>query len=282
MGDEGECYICVTCGVQHAPGASPPEHCAVCEDERQYVGWSGQRWTTLAELRNDHRNVIRDDLGLTGIGSEPSIAIGQRALLVQSPGGNILWDCITLLDAPTIERVRSLGGISAIAISHPHYYSSVVEWSRAFNARVLLHEADRRWVMHPDPGIEFWTGETKPLWDGMTLVRAGGHFEGGTVLHWPAGAAGRGALLAGDIVQVAQDRRWVSFMYSFPNYVPLSAQHVDRIVAAIEPFDFDVIYGAWWDRNVSHDGKASLRRSAERYKRAIRGDPQVQPGGHGP
>jgi glyoxylase-like metal-dependent hydrolase (beta-lactamase superfamily II) len=259
------CFICATCGTQFPPSAQAPANCPICEDERQYVGWSGQRWTTLEELRQDHANKIRDDLGLTGIGTDPPVAIGQRALLVRSPEGNLLWDCITLIDDATVEAVRGLGGIRAIAISHPHYYSSMIEWSRAFDAPVLLHEADRRWVMRPDPRVEFWSGATRPLWDGMTLIHAGGHFDGGTVMHWRAG----NALLAGDILQVAQDRRWVSFMYSFPNYVPLNAATVDRIVAAVAPFEFDRVYGAWWDRNVGSDAANAVRRSAERYKRWI-------------
>ena len=263
----GTCSICATCGVQFAESAEPPARCPICEDERQYVGWSGQQWTTLDALRTRHKNTIRDDLGLTGIGTRPSFAIGQRALLVRSPKGNLLWDCITLIDEATVEAVRALGGIRAIAISHPHYYSSLVEWGRAFDAPVFLHEADRHWVMRDDASIEFWGGRTKPLWDGMSLINAGGHFDGGTVLHWPAG----GALLTGDIIQVAQDRAWVSFMHSFPNYVPLPARAVDQIVAAIEPLDFDRIYGAWWDRNVASDAKNAVRRSAERYKRALRG-----------
>lgn len=259
----------MTCGVQFEAADEAPAACPVCDDERQYVRWSGQEWTTLEDLRLGHENEIRDDLGLTGIATKPSFAIGQRALLVTSPAGNLLWDCITLIDDPTVSAVRSLGGIRAIAISHPHYYSSMVEWSREFDAPVYLHAADRRWVMRPDERIESWDGESKSLWDGMTLIRAGGHFEGGTVLHWPAGAAGRGALLTGDIVQVAQDRRWVSFMYSYPNYVPLSAAEVDRIVAAVDPVDFDRIYGAWWDRNVESDARQVVRRSAERYKRHL-------------
>jgi Metallo-beta-lactamase superfamily len=266
------CFVCVTCGVQYAATADPPQHCLVCEDERQYVGWSGQRWTTLEDLRGNHTNEVKDDCGLTGIGTAPSFAIGQRALLVQSPKGNVLWDCITLIDDATIATVRDLGGIRAIAISHPHYYSSLVEWSRAFDAPVLLHAADRRWVMRDDPCIEYWTGDTKSLWDGMTLIRGGGHFEGGTMMHLPAGADGHGALLSGDIIQVAQDRDWVSFMYSYPNYIPLPSSKVDAIVAAVEPFDFDRIYGAWWDRIVRADAKRAVRRSADRYKRAITSD----------
>jgi hypothetical protein len=257
--------------VQFTPSIDPPARCPVCEDERQYVGWDGQRWTTLEELRSNHHNQLRDDAGLLGIGTEPSFAIGQRALLVRSPAGNLLWDCITLIDDAAVRAVRDAGGLRAIAISHPHYYSSMVEWSQELNAPVLLHAADRQWVMRPDPCIEFWTGDTRELWDGMSLIRAGGHFEGGTVLHWPAGADGRGSLLAGDILQVAQDRRWVSFMYSFPNFVPLSADEVDHVVGAVEPFDFDRIHGAWWDRNVISGAKESVRRSAERYKRHLAG-----------
>jgi len=235
------------------------------------VGWNGQRWTTLEELRQKHHNTVREDHGLIGIGTEPSFAIGQRALLIQSPSGNLLWDCITLLDDATVDAVRKLGGIKAIAISHPHYYSSLVEWANAFDVPVLLHEADRQWVMRPDPRVEHWSGKTQELWDGMTLINAGGHFDGGTVLHWPGGADGAGALLAGDIIQVAQDRRWVSFMYSFPNYIPLPARKIDSIVSAVEPFQFDRIYGAWWDRNVTSNAKDAVRRSADRYKRAIEG-----------
>jgi hypothetical protein len=88
-------------------------------------------------------------------------------------------------------------------------------------------------------------------------------------LHWPAGAAGKGALLSGDILQVAADRRYVSFMYSYPNYVPLNASAVRQIVKAVEPFAFDRIYGAWFDRVVVRDGKEAVERSAKRYLRAI-------------
>ena len=258
--------VCVTCGAQFAESAEPPPRCPVCEDERQYVGWEGQRWTTLEELRREHRAEIREEqAGLVGIGCEPSFAIGQRALLVEASGGNVLWDCISLLDDEIGAFVESAGGLAAIAISHPHYYSSMVEWSRAFDAPVVLHADDREWVMRSDGAIELWEGETRELAPGLTLVRCGGHFAGGTVLHWAAGSA----LLSGDIVQVVQDRRWVSFMYSYPNLIPLPASEIRRIVAALEPYEFDRIYGAWWGRVVASGGKEALRRSAERYIRAL-------------
>lgn len=263
-------FICTTCGTQFPESDAPPEQCKICTDERQFVGWSGQRWTTLEELRQSHQTTVRlEELGLYGIGMQPSFAIGQRALLVTRPSGNVLWDCIPLVDESLVGMIKGIGGISAIAISHPHYYTSMVEWAKAFDCPVYLHAADRQWVVRSDPAIEFWDGEAKKIHDDLTLIRCGGHFDGGTVLHWPEGADGRGALLSGDIIQVVEDRRWVSFMYSYPNLIPLSAQTVRRIVAAVEPFEFDRIYGAWWGKIVRREAKSAVRRSADRYVRAI-------------
>jgi glyoxylase-like metal-dependent hydrolase (beta-lactamase superfamily II) len=201
--------------------------------------------------------------------TQPKFGIGQRAFLVNTPDGNILWDCITLLDDGAIQEIRKAGGIAAIAISHPHYYTTMVEWAAVFNAPVFLHDADRDWVMRPDERVVFWRGETKQLWRGATLIRGGGHFEGGTMLHWSAGAEGHGALFSGDIIQVVPDRRWVSFMYSYPNYIPLSAHAVERLTRAVEPFAFDRIYGAFPDMTVMRDGKGAVQRSAERYIRFL-------------
>ena len=266
-------YICATCGVQYAESALPPEHCLVCEDERQYIGWTGQRWTTLPDLQGSHRNQLDVEAPeLISIATEPKFAIGQRALHVRSSGGNVLWDCITLTDDRSVAAVQALGGIAAIAISHPHYYSALVDWSQALGGvPVYLHAADREWVMRPDPAIVLWEGETKELAPGLTLIRCGGHFPGATVLHWAGGAGGKGALLTGDTIHVGEDRRSLSFMYSFPNFIPLDASVVKRIVAAVEPFVFDAIYGGWFGRNVATGAKQALRRSAERYIAAIAG-----------
>lgn len=177
-----------------------------------------------------------------------------------------------MIDDETIATVQRLGGIAAIAISYPHYYSSMVEWSHAFaNAPIYLHAADQEHVMRPDPVIVFWEGDTKPLFGGLTLIRCGGHFEGGTVCHCPCAPYGQWALLSGDIIQVVQDRRYVSFMRSYPNLIPLPAQKVNQVVQAVEPYPFDRIYGAWWDTIVAADAKESVHKSAERYIRAISG-----------
>jgi glyoxylase-like metal-dependent hydrolase (beta-lactamase superfamily II) len=267
-------YICATCGVQYAESMVPPERCTICVDERQYMGPGGQRWTTLKELQSTHRNQLDvEGPELISIATEPKFAIGQRALHVRTPEGHVLWDCITLVDDRSVNAIQALGGVSAIAISHPHYYSSLVEWSRALgDVPVYLHAADGEWVMRPHPGIVFWHGETHELVPGLTLIRLGGHFPGATVLHWAGGAQGKGALLSGDVVQVGEDRRTVSFMYSFPNYIPVNASTVRGIVQSLEPYPFEQIYGAWFGRNILAQAKDALRYSADRYIRAITDD----------
>jgi glyoxylase-like metal-dependent hydrolase (beta-lactamase superfamily II) len=259
-------FLCKACGTQYPPGDEAPGACAICQDPRQYVPHDeGQVWLTWDEVRSAHRAEIRDDHGILGIGSDPGFAIGQRALLVQSTAGNVLWDCVAYLDDKIVERVSAEGGLAAIAISHPHYYTAMVEWAHAFACPIYLHEAERKWVMRPDPAVQFWGGETNALGGGVTLIRCGGHYEGAQVLHW----ASERALLSGDVVQVVPDRRYVSFMYSYPNLIPLPAATVERIAAALEPFPFDAIYGAWWDRVIERDGSAVVRRSADRYVRAV-------------
>lgn len=261
-------FICVTCGVQYPPAEAPPASCPVCEDERQFVTAAGQQWTTLERLRLGHANAWRQhEPELFGIGTMPGFAIGQRALLVRTPAGNVLWDCITLIDEATVALVRALGGVAAIAISHPHYYSSMVEWAHALGCPVWLHEADRHWVMRPDPAIRFWSGATHALPGGLTLIHAPGHFSGAAMLHWPAGAEGRGALLSGDIVQVAADGKTAGFMRSYPNWIPLGPAAIRRIAAAVEPFAFERVYGAWWDRVIRADGKAAVAQSVARALR---------------
>jgi hypothetical protein len=266
--------ICVTCGTQFPPSPTPPASCAICNDERQYVPASGQSWTDLQRLRLGHTNTWRRlEPDLYAIRTEPTFAIGQRALLVRSSGGNVLWDCIALLDDATHDLITALGGITVIAISHPHYYTTMVEWAHAFDAQVMVHAADREWVMRRDSAVSSWEGDTLPLHDGLMLLRCGGHFEGGTVLHWPAGAGGQGALLSGDVLQVVPDRRFVSFMRSYPNLIPLSAPAVRGVARAIDAFPFERVYGAF-QLEILSDAKEAVRRSADRYVRWITEHPE--------
>lgn len=266
-------FICVTCGVQHTLSESPPADCTICEDPRQYVPASGQRWITPTALAATHRNSYRQhEPNLLGIGTEPHFAIGQRALLVRTPQGNILWDCISLLDNATHEIVSALGGITAIAISHPHFQASMIEWSRAFgDAPIYIHEADREAVMRTDGPLIFWRGGRCDILDEVELINVGGHFEGASVLHWRAGARGRGVLLTADVVSVAMDTRYVSFLRSFPNYLPLGGASVERIMRMLDPLQFERIYGGWWHSTVKGDARRALERSARRYLDAIDG-----------
>ena len=263
-------WTCETCGAQFPESAAPPASCPICEDERQFVNWKGQTFLAREVLAQRCRLAWRDDLDLTGISLEPSFAIGQRALLVPAADGCMMWDCVPLATPEAVDYVRSRGGLKAIAISHPHYYGALADWSEAFGGvPVYLHADDRAWVTRPHKAIVHWTGDRYPISDEILLLRTGGHFAGGTVLHWRGGAGGKGALLTGDIAQVTMDRRFVSFMYSYPNYIPLNAAAVLHIADALAPLAFDRIYGAWWGRNIAAGAKAAFEASVARYLAAI-------------
>jgi glyoxylase-like metal-dependent hydrolase (beta-lactamase superfamily II) len=268
-------YLCATCGTQYPPSDEPPAACPMCLDDRQYVGANGQEWTTLVRLRMAHNNTLREEEpSLHSINCAPSFGIGQRAFVVQTPAGNLLWDCLALIDDATVARVNELGGLRAIAISHPHYYTTMIEWSRAFGGvPIILHEAERPWVMRPDPCIEFWSGERRELFGGLSLIRSGGHFAGYQVCHWPAGAEGSGVLLAGDQPQIGLNPEIVSFMWSYPNFLPLGPAAIKQILASLDPLAYDRLYGAFAARGhgvVKQNAKQVVARSAARVLELIR------------
>nr|WP_255654400.1 MBL fold metallo-hydrolase [Cohnella sp. REN36] len=267
-------FVCEICGVQYPPSEEPPVRCLICDEERQYVPETGPAWTTLEAMRASgvYRNAFeQDEEGLVSIVTEPGFGIGQTAYLIEDRGYRLLWDCITYLDDDTVAEVRRLGGIDAIAMSHPHYYSAQAEWAETFGVPLYIHEDDREWVVRPGPHVRFWSGDSCKLSDGLTLHRLGGHFRGGAVLHWSGGAEGAGVLLSGDILQVAADRRWVSFMYSYPNLIPLPAATVARMAEQVRPLPFERLYNAF-HRVVRRDADAAVQRSAERYIRALQGE----------
>jgi hypothetical protein len=268
-----QAYICTACGMQYPPSASTPPDCPVCQEERQFVPLAGQGWTTLEALRVRHFNAWRQhEPGLIGIGSQPAFAIGQRALLLLTPNGNILWDCISLIDEATVTLIKGLGGLNAIAISHPHFYTTLGEWSRAFGGvPVYTHADDARWIMRPDPCVRHWQGDTHELLPGVTLIRGGGHFPGGAMLHWAQGAEGRGVVCAADIATVNMDRKSFTFMRSYPNFIPLSAAGARRIGAALAPFRFDRVYSHFFDRFIESGAKQILQASVDRYVAAVEG-----------
>lgn len=263
-------FICTACGTQFAETAEPPAACPICEDERQFVPESGQQWTDLSALRAGHKlewKKVAD--GVHALQVAPHFAIGQRAFFIERPQGNILWDCLALVDEESVARIKAAGGLSAIAISHPHFYTTNAEWSAAFGGvPVHLHTADRHWVQRPHENIRHWQGERLEIAEGATLVRCDGHFPGSAVLHV---ADGDGMLFTGDTLQVVPDRRHVSFMYSYPNIIPLPAEKVRQITEAIKPFRYDAIFGGFAGRTIGTSGMEAVEVSARRYIAAITG-----------
>lgn len=264
-------FICNTCGAQHGESHHAPDHCEICEDDRQYVGWEGQKWTTHEELAEHHEQRIEIEEDLLAIGIKPAFAIDQRAFLLPTDVGNILWESVSLVTQEAIDAINKCGGLDRIIISHPHFYSSMGVWSDAFGGvEILIHEADKQWVQRPHPSINFWSGDDLALSDSVTLIRAGGHFPGSTVLHWAKGPKPRGALFSGDALQVAADRRHVSFMYSYPNMIPMRTSDVIEMRTRLKKYDFEDVFGYTWGRNIIGDGRCAIDESYDRYLKAVR------------
>jgi hypothetical protein len=261
--------ICRTCAVEHD---EPAALCAICADERQYVRPSGQKWTTLEELRDaGHRGTIAEvEPGLHGIAIEPSIGIGQRAQLIQTTSGNLLWDPNGYVDDELVGAVQQLGGVAAVAASHPHMFGVQVEWSHRFGGvPVYVQAADREWLQRDDPVVTIWEEKTEVL-PGVVLHRIGGHFPGSAVAQF-VGADDRGVLLSGDTVACTPDEHWVSFMRSYPNKIPLSAAVVAKVADRVLRIDFDRLYDNFGGK-VRSDADQWVRRSADRYIAWVRGD----------
>jgi glyoxylase-like metal-dependent hydrolase (beta-lactamase superfamily II) len=264
-------YLCRACGLQHAASETPPGFCKICNDDRQYVAWGGQDWTTHEELCQSRSVRIEQDGDLLGVGIRPpGFAIPQRALVVPSNVGNILWDCTSLVTPEAVEALQQRGGISMIAISHPHFYGAMVEWSEAFGgAPILLHQADREWVARSSPHIEFWKGEELHLADDVRLIHCPGHFPGSSVLYWSKGPEDKKILLAGDSLHVTQTRSQVSFVHSVPNHLPMHPEHVLGIQRRLQGLELDDIYGFTWGLNIHGGARAALDASIERHLNAV-------------
>ena len=264
-----DAVICGTCAVEHPPGAT---RCAICSDERQWVPAAGQAWCTLRELRAAGTTVEITELepGLHGLSTSPAVGIGKQAKLLVTAAGNLLWDPLGYLEDAAIEQVRALGPVAAIAASHPHMFGVQLEWSRHLrDPPVYVNEANLAWVARPGAAIRAWRGSLEVL-PGVTLLEVGGHFPGSAVVHFTA-TDGRGVLLSSDTVFVNPDRASVAFMRSFPNHIPLSPAVVARILATLEPFEYDRLYGNF-KNTIPGEARGIVRRSAERHAAWLRGE----------
>lgn len=192
----------------------------------------------LSPLPSHHPNSSNNNKIYT-LHTTPKHCIGQRAFLLLTPHGNILWDCIPYLDPDTITNINALGGISAIIISHPHYYATHLVWAEAFNCPVYLSAEDREWVMREeekdDSGKQrqiFWDGQEVEVLPGSGVigVKTGGHFPGSSVLWWKdekvmffADTIGTIPSGVGDYGDRGRREGTASytFMWSYPNMVRL-------------------------------------------------------------
>lgn len=264
-------HICMTCGTMYSSNTPLPELCRICDDDRQFIGDNGQLWTSLEEMK--HQYSIRIDQiaeNFYDLRITPTFAIGQKAHLIISPSGNILWDCIPFIDEQTIGFIKSKGGLKAIVISHPHFYSLMTVWAAAFDCPVYLHENDKEWRQDDSPYIHSWSGAEMKLWDDMRIVNTGGHFPGSSILSVPhVGAAG--ALFTGDSIYVCRDRKRVSFMHSFPNQIPLGKKEIEQIKSRVADLPFDAIYGAFEWAKIPQGGKEMFTRSVQRYLDILNG-----------
>lgn len=256
--------ICSTCGTWYA--IPTPELCPVCLDDRQYIPEAGQLWTK-PEYLHTHYKIQRKTVqeNLTELVIHPQFAIGQRALFVVAPQGNVLWDCIPLLDKETISFIKAKGGLKAIAISHPHYYSNMNEWAETFDCPVYIHANDKSFIVQKSNYLHLWNSAKQTLWDGMTIHNIGGHFPGSSVLHVPF-LSEQGTLLSGDTLYLSPSKKHISAMHSYPNRIPLPHAELKSVKKKLDQLSFDRLYGFFSYQNLLENVQDVLHNSWKRYE----------------
>lgn len=257
--------ICTTCGTQMVLHFDEDINCPICSEERQYIPEGGQSWTTQTKLlKNSSVRIEKLTEQLYELTVVPTFAIGQRALLVLSDSGNILWDCIPLMDETTIQFIKSKGGLKAIAFSHPHYYSNMNDWAETFNCPIYIHKNDEKWIFDKEKNVNLWNGLEKLFWDGIKIINIGGHFDGSSILQVPF-LSKKGTLLCGDTLYISPSLKHTAVMYSYPNRIPLTVWEVAKIKTRFEELEFDTIYGFYSYQNLLNNAKSILMKSLERY-----------------
>jgi glyoxylase-like metal-dependent hydrolase (beta-lactamase superfamily II) len=257
--------FCSTCGTQFVDDKYTAGNCPVCSNDRQYLPVKGQGWTKLEDLQNNFSNLItRINDNLYEIKTIPKFAIGQRAFLILTPNGNILWDCISLLNETTIEFIKSKGGLKAIAISHPHYYSSINDWAEVFKCPVYIHQNDEEFIYTNGSRISLWQGADKELWDEIKIKNIGGHFPGSSIMIVPFLSKG-GTIFCGDTFYISPSKKHVSVMYSYPNFIPVSLSEIKRINESMLNIQFDTLIGAFDNQKISPNAKEILHASFAKY-----------------
>jgi hypothetical protein len=258
--------FCSTCGTKFTSSIHTSQDCIVCSNDRQYLPAKGQAWTKPEDLQNNYSNVIKEiSENFYEIKTLPKFAIGQRAYLIITPNGNILWDCISLLNQSTIEFIKSKGGLKAIAISHPHYYSSMNDWADIFNCPIYIHKNDEEFIYTKGEHIQLWSGDEKELWNNMKIKLIGGHFPGSSIFLVPF-LSKEGTILCGDTFYISPNKKHISVMYSYPNFIPVKISEIKRINQSMQNVNFDSLIGAFDNQSINADAKSILHTSFERYQ----------------
>jgi hypothetical protein len=287
--DTGSWLICTACGTQFS---TDDKHkvttCFICDDPRQFTPPTGQSFTSLDALRSSgHKNIFTpvpaDPERLISIHTEPKVAIGQRAIIVRTPGGNVLWDCITLLDEETITKIKSLGGLKAIVISHPHYYSTHLEWARAFDCPVYLAAEDRKWVAQLDDQRQIFVTETETDVLGTKVLKLGGHFPGSFVLLYegrlliadtlvttPSGLGSWDTDAVGTARERPRGMNSFVFMWSIPNMIPLAPNEIERMWAILKKYEFSSTHGPFMGTDIVKTPREMKQRVLESMQIQIR------------
>jgi glyoxylase-like metal-dependent hydrolase (beta-lactamase superfamily II) len=267
MNSTTQSTICTTCGTKFPDDQKSPELCPICNDDRQFINLKGQSWTTSEDLEKSHAvKISKINNRLHYLTIKPDFAIGQRAFLLLSASGNILWDCIPLLNDTTKAFIHEHGGLKAIAFSHPHFYSNMNEWAEEFDCPIYIHEKDKAWIFNPGPHIQLWNGDEKPLWDDIKLAHVGGHFPGSSMLHI-AGMSNGGVMLCGDSLYISRSRRHTAVMFSYPNSIPLLKEDFAAFYEKCSKLKFDTLYGATFEgQDLEGNAYPIFTKSMNRYK----------------
>ncbi|KAK0630002.1 beta-lactamase-like protein [Bombardia bombarda] len=292
--------ICTACGTQlPTTDRIALATCFICDDPRQYTPPSGQAFTTLAEIRTSHKNEFHpyrpghqsasDDNVMISITTAPKFAIGQRAILIITPKGNVLWDCLTLLDEDTVKEIKELGGLSAIVISHPHYYSTHVEWANAFDCPVYLAFEDKQWIARTSErqvflkDVEYDIPEVGGPNKTVKAIKLGGHFPGSlvllhedklliadTLMTTPSGMANWEVDALGKPRVRPKRANTFSFMWSIPNMIPLGVDDIVRMWDILKEHDFTSTHGAFLGQDIEDgDIKARVLQSMQIQVKAM-------------
>lgn len=172
-----------------------------------------------------------------------------------------------------MDKITELGGLEAIVISHPHYYSTWADWSRTFNCPVFIGAPDEEWLERsstPGADIVFLTDtytrdESILPGSGVTAILAGGHFPGSLLLHWQDCL-----FIADTIFTVPSGLNPVpgkegvisySFFWSIPNRIPLHPDDILRIWQYVKDLDFHTTFGAFEGQDVRTQPNEAERKT---------------------